>query len=313
MLHHRAERFPTRTLSEFVGRGLFPCYGCLQEALGHDVPSLFACRVYHRRASYPFPLGTRACKSCGFVVFSNGTFEVSSDLMREMCRRETEEDGRRSDVKTDAGPCVSTNGGLIMRHGDSKTEFRTGAQRDTDKGKGNPSLISPVLIHRLGVLLHKGAEHYGPDNWMKGMPYRRTADSIIRHIFQWLAGDTEEDHLAAVCFGAMCLMTYESDKVLDQKLDDRDEGLKKILASILTLSSKDTTLKTDEMKICSGCSIVSTSNESGVCSSCTLKEKESLLNVDRVTLCIKCGIMNTVQSSGICYDCQEKGKTSVWD
>lgn len=132
-----------------------------------------------------------------------------------------------------------------MRHRDKKTEFETGAHRDTDEGKGRPSLISPVLIHRLGILLQEGAEHYEADNWMRGMPYRRTADSIIRHIFQWLAGDTDEDHLAAVCFGAMCLMTYESDKVLDQKLDDRCEGLNKILSSILTPASGDDTLKID--------------------------------------------------------------------
>lgn len=130
-----------------------------------------------------------------------------------------------------------------MRHGNEKEKFETGAQRDTDEGKGTPSLISPVLIHRLGVLLAKGAKHYGPDNWRKGMPYRRTADSMIRHIFQWLAGDVKEDHLSAVCFGAMCLMTYESDKVLDQKLDDRDEGLKEILSSILTSPPPDATLE----------------------------------------------------------------------
>ena len=59
---------------------------------------------------------------------------------------------------------------VMMRHGKDKTTFETGAQRDTDEGKGSPSLISPVLIHRLGVLLAKGAEHYGADNWMKGMP-----------------------------------------------------------------------------------------------------------------------------------------------
>ncbi len=128
-----------------------------------------------------------------------------------------------------------------MRHSDSKIEFSTGAKRDTTEGKGSPSLISPVLIHRLGVLLQKGAEHYGADNWSKGMPYRRTADSLIRHIFQWLAGDEEEDHLAAICFGAMCLMTYEASVADDppcvHEMDDRDPNLKKILGSLLTSDS----------------------------------------------------------------------------
>ena len=130
-----------------------------------------------------------------------------------------------------------------MRHGDKKEEFETGAQRDTDDGKGTPSLISPVLIHRLGVLLQKGAKHYGADNWMKGMPYRRTADSMIRHIFQWLAGDAEEDHLAAVCFGAMCLMTYESRRTWDPRLDDRCMELEEILPAILTSPPPEPTLE----------------------------------------------------------------------
>ncbi len=157
-----------------------------------------------------------------------------------------------------------------MRHANKQTDFGTGAVRDTDEGKGKPSLISPVLIHRLGVLLSEGAEHYGADNWMEGMPYRRTADSMIRHIFLWLAGDEEEDHLAAVCFGAMCLMTYESNKTLDQKLDDRDKDLKKILASILTPPSKDATLRVAP----------------GIC----VREN--------------CGL-NTVQPGGVCLICRD--------
>lgn len=155
-----------------------------------------------------------------------------------------------------------------MRHGKEKEKFETGAQRDMDDGKGKPSLISPVLIHHLGVLLAKGAEHYGADNWAKGMPYRRTADSIIRHIYQWLAGDVEEDHLAAVCFGAMCLMTYEEQVIPEMggrnPLDDRDEGLKKILGSILTsppakakVSQDDTPIGLEKILlgigICIGC------------------------------------------------------------
>jgi hypothetical protein len=134
-----------------------------------------------------------------------------------------------------------------MRHGDKKEEFETGAHRDTDDGKGNPSLISPVLIHRLGVLLQKGAKHYGADNWMEGMPYRRTADSMIRHIFQWLAGDEEEDHLTAVCFGAMCLMTYEEQVIPEMEgrnpLDDRCRRMQEILPSILTSSPPEPTTR----------------------------------------------------------------------
>lgn len=166
-----------------------------------------------------------------------------------------------------------------MRHGNKKTKFETGAQRDTDEGKGKPSLISPVLIHRLGVLLAKGAEHYGADNWVLGMPFRRTADSIIRHIFQWLAGDEEEDHLAAICFGAMCLMSYEeSYRDLDSgkigALDDRCKELKKILPSILTSpASKPTIHQTGSCARCYGPKPYGTAVS--VCEACRRGENDS--------------------------------------
>lgn len=286
MLHHREERFPARTLSEFVGRGLYPCNGCVQAALQCNGEPLFGRRVYTSGVKGYYPMVSGACQSCGFFVWSNGKITVPFNLMREMCRRETKEDRRGPNVEVDDGPCVPTGGEPIVRHGDKKTSFGTGAQRDTDEGKGTPSLISPVLIHRLGVLLAEGAKHYGADNWMKGMPYRRTVDSMIRHIFQWLAGDKAEDHLAAVCFGAMCLMTYESDKVLDQKLDDRDEGLTKILASILTSPPKDTTLKVDSVYERPGAFVGSEQPQASL------------------KMCIKnCG-KSTVSSSGICVDCE---------
>ncbi|KKN58736.1 hypothetical protein LCGC14_0549140 [marine sediment metagenome] len=140
-----------------------------------------------------------------------------------------------------------------MRHGNEKTEFETGAHRDTDEGKGKPSLISPVLIHRLGVLLSKGAKHYGADNWTKGMPFRRTLDSIVRHTFLELAGDTAEDHAAAIAFGAMCLMHFQEgikSGSLPASLDDRNPGLKKILPSILTSPPSEPRI---EIRACFAC------------------------------------------------------------
>lgn len=244
----RKEIVFTRTVGQLVGRGLCPCNGCLSTLLRLNGSSVFGRRVYSGGVADAYPMVPGACADCGYSVWSNGEVRATSYLMWEMHRRETKANGRRPDATVDVGTQIPEGGGLLMRHGDSQTEFSTGAKRDTDEGKGTPSLISPVLIHRLGVLLQKGAEHYGADNWMKGMPYRRTADSMIRHLYQWLAGDNEEDHLAAVAFGAMALMTYESNQDLDQKMDDRDEGLKKILPSILTSVSTDAKIESEPEK-----------------------------------------------------------------
>lgn len=142
-----------------------------------------------------------------------------------------------------------------MRNGDQKEQFEAGATRDDSTGKGRPSLISPVLIHRIAVHLAAGEEHYGKDNWTKGMPYCRTADSLVRHIYQWLAQDDLEDHLAAIVCNAMFLMHYEEDHKHNlsgsingrpSPLDDRPEAFKKILPSLLTPPPPEDTLKVIE-------------------------------------------------------------------
>lgn len=51
--------------------------------------------------------------------------------------------------------------------------------------------------------LTKGALHYGPNNWMQatGLPeLLRFQESASRHFEQWLAGQRDEDHAAAVFF-----------------------------------------------------------------------------------------------------------------
>ena len=96
----------------------------------------------------------------------------------------------------------------------------------------------------MGRHLAVGEEHYGKENWVKGMPYCRTADSIIRHIYLWLAGDEEEDHLAAIGCNIMFLMHYEETERPEEisgrhPMDDRCKRFSEILGSLLTSSSAD--------------------------------------------------------------------------
>lgn len=127
-----------------------------------------------------------------------------------------------------------------MRHSDPKTTFATGAQRDDSEDKGMPALITWEMIRRLSLHLERGAKHYGSDNWRQGMPFRRTADSLIRHIFQWLDRDEEEDHLAAILCNAMFLMQFEKEH---PELDDR--WREKNLAPALTSGSADAKIGAD--------------------------------------------------------------------
>jgi hypothetical protein len=85
----------------------------------------------------------------------------------------------------------------------------TGAQRDTEDGKGRYDLIPAGPVHRLAQLYQRGAVKYEDNNWKKGIPTKRFMSSLLRHAFQYLAGDRSEDHLAAVAFNAFGAMYNE--------------------------------------------------------------------------------------------------------
>ena len=90
-----------------------------------------------------------------------------------------------------------------LKQGDKKQEFSTGAQRDTYEGKSRLDLISPVFLDRLGILLAKGAVHYGERNWEKGMPLSRLLASAFRHLNQLSDGQEDEDHAIMCTFNLM--------------------------------------------------------------------------------------------------------------
>jgi hypothetical protein len=85
-----------------------------------------------------------------------------------------------------------------------RVEFASGMRRDTASGKTNYLLVRDgPLYKRWADLLTRGAEHYGVRNWMKAdgdEELERFRASAARHFEQWLAGDTDEDHAAAVVF-----------------------------------------------------------------------------------------------------------------
>lgn len=98
----------------------------------------------------------------------------------------------------------------VLDHGNPHVEFETGAKREAPIGKGRYDLIPPEGMHRLARHYENGATKYGSRNWEKGMPVDRVVDSMIRHCFQYLAGDRSEDHLAAVAWNAFAIMAYEA-------------------------------------------------------------------------------------------------------
>ena len=104
-----------------------------------------------------------------------------------------------------------------------RSEFDTGAVRDAMFGKGMPSLIPISALRAVSKRFEDGATKYGRDNWQKGIPLSRYIDSLYSHLWQYMEGDTAEDHGGAIIWNAMCLIQTKEwiDKgKLPKDLDD---------------------------------------------------------------------------------------------
>jgi hypothetical protein len=85
-----------------------------------------------------------------------------------------------------------------------RQEFESGMVRDVTEGKTNYALcFDGPMFRRWAEHLTKGAEKYDKRNWMKARGLEeaeRFKESAIRHFVQWMSGDCDEDHAAAVYF-----------------------------------------------------------------------------------------------------------------
>ncbi len=81
--------------------------------------------------------------------------------------------------------------------------FASGMNRDTQDDKPRYDLLDRAFLKRWAELMARGAKKYGEENWRKAATTEeltRFRSSAVRHMFQYLEGDTTEDHAAAVAF-----------------------------------------------------------------------------------------------------------------
>lgn len=94
--------------------------------------------------------------------------------------------------------------GFQVKDSGARRQFESGMQRDVQDDKTLYSLaFDGPMLERYAVHLTKGAKKYEARNWMKARgeeELERFKESAIRHFIQWLRGDTDEDHAAAVFF-----------------------------------------------------------------------------------------------------------------
>jgi hypothetical protein len=94
-----------------------------------------------------------------------------------------------------------------------RQEFESGMVRDSDANKPMFELLyaeglpfEEQMLTRWAHLMRRGAQKYGKRNWLKGNgpeELERARGSALRHMYQWLMGETDEDHAAAVMANVM--------------------------------------------------------------------------------------------------------------
>ena len=101
---------------------------------------------------------------------------------------------------------------------EEKMDYASGANRSRMEGKGRYDLLGPRALRALARHMEAGIVEGGYEarNWEKGLPAGRFFDSAIRHLYGWLEGRTEENHLAAAFWNVHCLI---------EMLERIDEGL----------------------------------------------------------------------------------------
>lgn len=98
----------------------------------------------------------------------------------------------------------------MIKDSGQRREFDTGAKRDMAEGKGDMVSLPNNAILRLSKHLESGAKKYGRWNYMKGIPLSSFLDSALRHIFKYLDGWDDEDHLSAAAFNILGAMEMEA-------------------------------------------------------------------------------------------------------
>lgn len=108
---------------------------------------------------------------------------------------------------------------FVTKDSGARAQFESGMVRDTQEGKARFDLLIPLdvpyeaqFMTRVAELLARGAEKYESRNWEQAAgeeELERFKASALRHLMQWVAGDTDEDHAAAVVFN---LLGFETTK-----------------------------------------------------------------------------------------------------
>lgn len=126
--------------------------------------------------------------------------------------------GGYSPQPTSGGPGKPPTGGSgrsglgQIRDSGHRREFRTGAVRDMDQGKGRYDLIPWEAIEELAKHCEVGALKYGERNCEKGIPISSLIDSAFRHLSKYMQGADDEPHLRAALWNIAFAIWTEKER-----------------------------------------------------------------------------------------------------
>lgn len=142
------------------------------------------------------------CDWCRYAKFESSEYPCSS------CDYNMVSGSHPSEwVEKDIEPSIKDSG--------ERTQFASGAVRDMHEGKGRCDLLPMCVLLRLARHYENGCKKYGDRNWEKGIPAHSFADSAMRHMFKYMDGQTDEDHLIAAIWN-LCGLAWTEEKHPDQ-------------------------------------------------------------------------------------------------
>jgi hypothetical protein len=84
-----------------------------------------------------------------------------------------------------------------------RVEYPSGMKREVADDKPDYTLCHLPMLKRWAEIMTRGKAKYGKDNWKRACSQEeldRFKASAFRHFVQWLSGEKDEDHAAAVIF-----------------------------------------------------------------------------------------------------------------
>lgn len=90
-----------------------------------------------------------------------------------------------------------------MNSEESRHKYDTGAERSADCDDVRYDLITPIGLRALAKTYAEGAAKFGAHNWENGMPAADMLNHAISHIFSFLGGNRNEDHLGHAAWNVL--------------------------------------------------------------------------------------------------------------